>query len=185
MKAVIRVLVVGALMTGALACGDPETNDHRGYTKAPLEHPTLLIDGEETTDMATLREPLVPPIHEFPAPEPADTTTDTAPVQPTPQVALPEGVTPQMVTAGEQVFTGAGNCFTCHGQGGAGTPLAPALNDSEWLHIDGAFEAIATIVREGVPQPAQFPAAMPPMGGAQLSDDQIREVAAYVYSISR
>ncbi len=136
--------------------------------------------------MAMLREPLVPAVREVPAPAPPDTTAGEAtPAEPAPQVALPEGVTQQMVTAGEQVFTGAGNCFTCHGQGGAGTPLAPVLNDSEWLHIDGALEAIEGIVRAGVPQPAQFPAAMPPMGGAQLSDDQIRDVAAYVFSISR
>jgi mono/diheme cytochrome c family protein len=39
-------------------------------------------------------------------------------------------------------------------------------------------------VRNGVTQPQQYPAAMPAMGGAQLTEDQIRSVSAYVYAIS-
>lgn len=186
MKAVIRTLAFCAL--AAAACGDPETNDDRGYTKAPLEHPTLLIRGEQPTDMALLREPLTPVITEVPMPD--TTPAQEAPAeqpgqQPPPAAELPEGVTQEMVAAGEQVFGGAGFCFTCHGATGGGTPLAPPLADSEWLNIDGSLPEIERIVREGVPQPAQYPAAMPPMGGAQLSDEQIRDVAAYIYTISR
>ncbi len=187
MKAVIRTLPLCAFALAVSACGDPDTNDARGYTKAPLEHPTILIEGEEPTEMAMLRDPLTPPIREVPLPEREDTAAEQQ--QPTDQqaapVQLPEGVTQEMVAAGQQVYGSTGFCFTCHAADGAGTPLAPALNDSEWLHIDGSYEAIMTIVREGVPQPQQFPAAMPPMGGAQLTDEQIRDVAAYVYSISR
>ncbi len=189
MKAVIRTFALGALAMAA-ACGDPETNDDRGYTKAPLEHPTVLIDGEEPTQMAALREPLTPAIREVPLP---DTTpaagqapAGQAPAgQPPAQVELPEGVTQEMVAAGEQVFGSAGFCFTCHGANGGGTPLAPPLNDADWLNIDGTYASIQDVVRNGVPQPKQFPAAMPPMGGAQLSDEQIRDVAAYVYTLSR
>ncbi|MGH7444305.1 MAG: c-type cytochrome [Longimicrobiales bacterium] len=187
MKAVIRTFGACALAAAAIGCGDPATSDDRGYTKAPLEHPTVLIDGEEPTAMAMLREPLTTPVREVPVPAPTDTTAAAAdsPAADAAQVPLPEGVTAAMVTAGEQVFTGPGFCFTCHGQGGAGSPLAPPLNDNEWLHIDGAYEAIVETVRTGVPEPMQFPTPMPPMGGAQLSDDQIRAVAAYVYTISR
>jgi mono/diheme cytochrome c family protein len=38
-------------------------------------------------------------------------------------------------------------------------------------------------VTNGVPQPKEHPAPMPPKGGAQLSDDQVKAVAAYVYSL--
>ena len=38
-------------------------------------------------------------------------------------------------------------------------------------------------MRTGVPQPKQHPAPMPAMGGANLSDDQIRQVSAYVWSL--
>ena len=54
---------VGPLFVGALllaACGDPETNDDRGYTKAPLEHPTVLIGGEKPGPMRAFGEPRLP-----------------------------------------------------------------------------------------------------------------------------
>lgn len=41
-------------------CGDPDTNDDRGYTKAPLERPTVLIDGEEPSDMREFGAPRLP-----------------------------------------------------------------------------------------------------------------------------
>jgi mono/diheme cytochrome c family protein len=97
--------------------------------------------------------------------------------------ALPEGVTPEMVSQGKTVFETT-ICYTCHGMDGSGTPLAPNLRDSEWINTDGTLQGIEGVVRTGVAQPKQFPAPMPAMGGAQLSDEQIRSVAAYVYSIS-
>jgi hypothetical protein len=42
------------------ACGDPETNDDRGYTKAPLEKPTVLIGGEEVSPMREFGAPRLP-----------------------------------------------------------------------------------------------------------------------------
>ncbi|HSJ23127.1 MAG TPA: c-type cytochrome [Longimicrobiales bacterium] len=101
-----------------------------------------------------------------------------------PMVELPEGVTQDMVAAGQQVFNQQ-TCFTCHGRNATGSPLAPALNDGEWLNTDGSFDEIVRVIREGVAQPVQFPAPMPAMGGAPLSEDQIRQVAAYVYAVSR
>jgi mono/diheme cytochrome c family protein len=183
MKA-IRVLAVLAFAAAPTACGDPETTDDRGYTKAPLEHPTMLIEGEEVTAMAELREPLVPVYREVPVPQ-ADTAAAAADQPAAPDVELPTGVTQDMVAAGETVFGSTGNCFTCHGMGGTGSPIGPPLNDAEWMHIDGSYEAIMQIVRAGVPQPQQYPAPMPAMGGAQLTDDQIRDLAAYVYTLSR
>jgi cytochrome c5 len=34
-----------------------------------------------------------------------------------------------------------------------------------------------------VPQPKKAPAPMPPMGGASLSDDQVKAAATYVHSL--
>jgi mono/diheme cytochrome c family protein len=90
-----------------------------------------------------------------------------------------------MVASGQTIFGGGGMCFACHGANGAGGPLAPALNDSEWLHIEGGYDEIVALINEGVPTPVQFAAAMPPRGGAPITDEQVRDVAAYVYSISR
>lgn len=115
-----------------------------------------------------------------PAPAPAP-----APASPTDGVAadLPEGVTQQMVSEGRTVFETT-TCFTCHGMDGSGTALAPSLRDQDWLNSDGSFEGIMSVVRAGVAQPRQYPAPMPPMGGAQLTEEQVRQVSAYVYAIS-
>jgi mono/diheme cytochrome c family protein len=90
-----------------------------------------------------------------------------------------------MVAAGQQVFSGPGTCFACHGANGAGTPLAPALNDGTWLNIDGSYDALVQVITNGVPVPQQAAVPMAPRGGSAITDEQVREVAAYVYSISR
>ena len=97
---------------------------------------------------------------------------------------LPPGVTPQMVQEGQQIFTGVGICQTCHGPNAQGTTLAPNLTDDEWINVDGSYDAIVQVVNTGVQQPKQHPAPMPAKGGANLTEQQVRAVAAYVYSIS-
>jgi mono/diheme cytochrome c family protein len=97
---------------------------------------------------------------------------------------LPDGVTAAMVTAGEALFAKEGACYTCHGPEGAGTGLAPNLADATWLHIDGSFPALVTLITDGVAQPKESMIPMLPKGGAQIADDQIAAIAAYVWSIS-
>jgi mono/diheme cytochrome c family protein len=117
-----------------------------------------------------------------------DTTMTPAPAPapvPTASGTPPEGATPEMVTQGQQIFAGKGNCFTCHGPEAQGTPLAPNLTDATWLNLtDPAWQNLQQAIRNGVPTPVEHPSPMPPMGGAQLSDQEIQAVAAYVYSIS-
>lgn len=102
------------------------------------------------------------------------------------QGPLPEGVTAQMVTAGKQIFTGQGICYTCHGPDGTGTQLAPDLTDSEWLHFDSkpSLDQVVQLIETGVPNPISHPAPMPPKGGSSISDEQVRDVAAYVLTLS-
>jgi mono/diheme cytochrome c family protein len=120
-----------------------------------------------------------------PARTDAPPRTDAARTDAAPTLAqLPEGVTQDMVNQGQQLYRGQGNCFTCHGMNAEGTQLAPALRDQDWIQIDGSFESIVTVIRTGVATPQQYPAPMPAMGGAQLSEDQMRAIAAYVYAIS-
>ena len=165
------------------ACGDPDTNDDRGYTKAPLEKPTVLVQGEPGSAMDALGNPNLPVAPIIEAEEEKDTAAGhgtAAPKAGTP----PAGATAADVTAGETIFTSTGNCFTCHGQAGAGSALAPALNDNQWLNVSGDFASLQEVINNGVPNPKQFPAAMPAKGGAPLTDAQVRQVAAYVYSLS-
>jgi hypothetical protein len=93
-------------------------------------------------------------------------------------------VAPALIKAGKSIFTGSGNCSTCHGPSAQGTPLAPTLHAHKWLNIDGSYESIAGLITTGVPNPKQHPAPMPPKGGANLNRQQVCEVAAYVYSLS-
>jgi len=97
---------------------------------------------------------------------------------------LPDGVTAAMVTTGEALFAKEGACYTCHGPEGAGTGLAPNLADAVWLHSDGSFPAIVKQITDGVTQPKESMIPMLPKGGAQISDEQIAAIAAYVWSIS-
>ena len=58
MRAVMRWTAVAVLIVAG--CGDGETRDSRGYTKAPLETPGVLIDAERRSEMARLGTPNVP-----------------------------------------------------------------------------------------------------------------------------
>ena len=176
----VAVLIVAA-------CGDPDTRDERGYTKAPLERPTVLVQGEPRSDMDALANPLLPeaPLIEAerdtakqaggPAGQPA-----SGPAQGTP----PAGATAADVAEGQKIFSATGNCFTCHGADGSGSALAPSLKDAQWLNVSGDFASIQQVINNGVPNPKQFPAAMPAKGGAALTEQQVKQVAAYVYSLS-
>jgi mono/diheme cytochrome c family protein len=131
----------------------------------------------------------MPPAAEQPSAAPADTSAnaDTG----TAAAAQPAGQSgaqsPQAIALGDSIFHGqvaGAACTACHGQDAKGTPMAPDLTDAEWINTDGSFEGIVKVVTEGVPQPKQHPAPMPPKGGATIDDAQVRAVAAYVYSLS-
>ena len=97
---------------------------------------------------------------------------------------LPEGVTPAMVAEGHEIFMGSGICYTCHMEGGVGGPLAPNLTDSVWINIDGSYPSIVNTVTTGVPEPKEHPGIMLPKGGTNITDEQVRAVAAYVWTLS-
>lgn len=101
------------------------------------------------------------------------------------QAALAAGVTQEQFDQGRQLFTGQGGCHACHGPQAKGTQLAPDLTDDEWINVtDPQIENVVTLIKTGVAQPVEHPAPMPPMGGANLSDDQVRALAGYVLSIA-
>lgn len=87
-----------------------------------------------------------------------------------------EAQDPSLVAEGATVF--AENCAACHGEEAKGdiTQGAPNLSDAIWLY-GGSFDTIKQTViysRYGV---------MPPMGGADLSEAEIRAVAVYVHQL--
>ena len=125
------------------------------------------------------------------AQEGEDATADAPAEQPGPaaqpqqQVTLAQGVTQEQFDQGRQIFTGQGACQACHGPEARGTQLAPDLTDDQWLNVaNPSLETIGQLIRTGVAQPKEHPAPMPPMGGANLSDEQVRALAGYVLSIA-
>ena len=103
------------------------------------------------------------------------------------QEALPEGVTIELIAAGKAVFLDQGLCWACHGEDATGARGVGAdLTDEEWWHSDGSYEAILNQVLTGVPAEKvrnELGAMMPPRGGSGITDEQVRAVAAYVWSL--
>jgi mono/diheme cytochrome c family protein len=169
--------IAGALLlTG---CMDPKTDDTRGYTKAPLEHAGWVVKGEEAGAMRQLGTPnqTRAEIIEVAAKAPA------AAAGPAKPAVLAPGVTEQMVTDGDKLFHSS-TCIGCHGADAGGTPMAPALNDKAWINLSGSYDEITSTIIAGVPKPKEHPGPMPPKGGSALTDDEVKKVAAYIYSIS-
>lgn len=154
-------VVVAALTIGAFAaaCGGGEQGE-----QAETEQPAATTEAPAAT---------------------ADTSQMAAATSQGPAIGeVPEGATMEMVQEGDKIFHGPGNCYTCHGVDAKGTQLAPNQTDSIWINIDGSYASIMQTVKTGVPNPKEHPAPMPPMGGAQLTDEQVKDVAAYIYAIS-
>jgi mono/diheme cytochrome c family protein len=100
---------------------------------------------------------------------------------------LPAGVTSQMIVQGRDLFRTDALCHACHGVDGKGIPnLGSDLTDREWKHIDGSYPQIVVLITKGVTAEASSSGIpMPPRAGAKLSDNQVRFVAAYVWTLSR
>jgi mono/diheme cytochrome c family protein len=100
---------------------------------------------------------------------------------------VPQGATREMVALGQRIYrgqVGGAACTGCHGENGEGTPLGPDLTGKKWLWSDGSYAGIKKTITAGVSQPKQYRSPMPPMGGAQLTPEQVSALAAYVWAIS-
>jgi glucose/arabinose dehydrogenase/mono/diheme cytochrome c family protein len=120
------------------------------------------------------------PIVEAAAKPPEGTNPDAG-------LSVPPGATQEMVALGDRVYhgqVGGASCAGCHGGDGKGSPLGPDLTDQKWLWSDGSYPGIAKTITDGVMQPKEYRSPMPPMGGAQLTADQVSAVAAYVWALS-
>lgn len=98
--------------------------------------------------------------------------------------ATPAGVTPAAIAQGDSIFHKTGNCYACHGANAQGT-VGPNLTDAEWIHGDGSYEMIVATVTSGIPaEKSKSKIPMPPKGGSTITDEQVKQVAAYVWSLS-
>lgn len=167
-----RIALAALVLSGALAGCE---------TVEDLFESNALADAGFEKVPARSLDPL--PAHSRPNPPPAVALAGSAGDVPVlAAAAAPEGVTQEMVAQGAELYGGV--CSACHGAGGAGTPAAPALNDEVWLNISGGYPEILTVIQAGVPAPREYPAPMPPLGGGNFNDEQVRAIAAYVFALS-
>jgi glucose/arabinose dehydrogenase/mono/diheme cytochrome c family protein len=96
----------------------------------------------------------------------------------------PKGATAEMVAQGDRLFH-SNSCVGCHGSDAKGTPVGSDLTSGKWLWGDGSLGAIGKTITQGVPQPKQHTGVMPPMGGAQLSPSDVRDLAAYIVALNQ
>lgn len=102
---------------------------------------------------------------------------------------VPDSVTPERVLVGNDLFNG-GSCVVCHAVAGRGSGRwAPDLSDVEWLHSAGDFDGIFQTIFWGVKKedmraktPRRFD--MHPKGGLAINWEQVKALAAYVWTIS-
>ena len=102
-------------------------------------------------------------------------------------IAVPSGATREMVELGDKIYhgqVGGATCTGCHGEDAGGTTLGPSLTSGKWLSSDGSYSEIAQAITEGVPEPKLYRAPMPPMGGATLTPEQVKAVAAYIWGLN-
>ena len=99
-----------------------------------------------------------------------------------------EAPTQEMIDQGRSVFVGPGNCTLCHGQDAQGGTLGPDLTDGAWIWFESEdpnlWQELTDLIRDGIEAPAEFLSPMPARGGANLTDEQVRAVAAYVLSLN-
>jgi mono/diheme cytochrome c family protein len=93
-------------------------------------------------------------------------------------------VTPALIARGDTIFHGPGLCFACHGADAKGV-VGPSLADSTWLHTTGTYSDLIRQITAGVTQ-AQSKGGqiMPPKGGGEITEADVKAVAAYVWSLS-
>jgi mono/diheme cytochrome c family protein len=93
----------------------------------------------------------------------------------------------EMIREGDGLFHGKGGCVTCHGPEATGMPNSGSALTAGLHFIPYEWGAIDSLVRQGIPEPVtRTTIAMPGRGAASnLSDDEIRRIAAYVWAISQ
>jgi len=99
---------------------------------------------------------------------------------------VPRGSTKAAVALGDRVYhaqSGTATCTGCHGTDGRGTALGPDLTAGKYVWSNGSLAGIEKTITEGVAKPKNYRAAMPAMGGAQLTAEQVSAVSAYVWAL--
>ena len=141
--------------------------------------------GIATAPMLAAAQQQPPTSRERAAPtRPADTDEDA---QPRTLSKLPAGMTLDLIRQGDSIFHGKGGCVTCHGVDATGMPASGSALTTGVNFIPAEWKAIDSLITAGVPEAiTRSPVAMPPRGAqSNLSEAELRAVAAYVWAISK
>ncbi|MGC1413246.1 MAG: PQQ-dependent sugar dehydrogenase [Acetobacteraceae bacterium] len=107
-------------------------------------------------------------------------------VHPEAGLPVPPGGSPDQVALGDRIFHGevaGGTCSGCHSGDGKGSSVGSDLTSGKWLWGDGSVAAITQTIDSGVPKAKEHAGAMPPKGGAELSQADVAAVADYVWAL--
>jgi glucose/arabinose dehydrogenase len=107
-------------------------------------------------------------------------------VHPTAGLPIPPGGSPDQVALGDRIFhglAGGGTCSGCHSGDGKGSSVGSDLTSGKWLWGDGSIASITQTIENGVPKAKEHAGAMPPKGGAELSQADVAAVADYVWAL--
>ena len=107
--------------------------------------------------------------------------------QPAKLPGLPSGMTTAMLVQGDSLFRGKGGCVTCHGQEATGMPDMGSGLTSGLLFIPHEWGTIDSVIQHGITEPVtRTTIAMTPRGaGSNLTPEESRLIAAYIWAISQ
>lgn len=98
----------------------------------------------------------------------------------------PAAATPENIQKGQELFTSA-KCASCHGEGGKGKGSMTAdMTTGEWKFAEGgSFDALVKVIKEGLTkEQTGGKVAMPTAAARNLTDEQVTQIAAYVWSLN-
>ena len=127
-----------------------------------------------------------PSVNRKDAGKPAGRIDTNEDLQPTVLPPLPSGMTLDMIREGDHLFHSKGGCFVCHGTEGQGMPAAGDAITNSLSYVQHDWGDIEKLIDNGLPDAyTRSPIGMPPRGArSNLTDDEARRVAAYVWAIS-
>lgn len=107
--------------------------------------------------------------------------------QPAQLPPLLKGMTIEMLRQGDSLFHGRAGCFACHGTEGQGLPSAGPAITARLVYAQVDWARIDSVITMGIPNGVSAaPIAMPPRGArSDLTDGEVRRIAAYVWAISQ
>lgn len=107
--------------------------------------------------------------------------------QPASLPATPSGMTLEHIRYGDRLFHDKAGCVQCHGGEGEGMPDAGSPLTAGLHFVQPDWSAIQTLVRCGLDErTTRSSEEMPGRGvDANLTDEEVRHVAAYVWAISQ